>query len=197
MRSAECGVQTPNPKPRTPNPKPRATNHITAHLRETSVNTINSIDVLTGLTNALRSLLPTVTDADLQPTILISPTRIVPTGLGGFVGTQDDPKGEVVGRRLEGTVLLTVKGRNADALNQAVTDAIAALVGANRSTLLQRGILQISLNTISVQSGTTTGGAPAPPLERTLAFHLLYEFLKLPTESEELIQHIPINLEVG
>lgn len=161
------------------------------------MDTFNPLEVLTGLTNALRSLLPSVTDPTLQPTLLISPTRIVPTGLGGFIGIHDNPKGEIVGQRLEGTVFLTVKGQDTDELNQAVTDAIAALMGVNRQTLLQQGILQISLNDISVPSGTTTGGGTTNPLERTLSFHVLYEFLKLPEESEGLIQQIPINLEVG
>jgi hypothetical protein len=151
-----------------------------------------SLAALDGLTAALTSLLPPAADPTLQPALLIQPRRIVPAGIGGFVGVNDDPHGEILGRRLEATAVVTVKA-SGDALDGAVTAVSRALLAADRATLRGAGILRLALGEVGPKP-------PAPSqatAERDLSFDVLYEFLKLPEAGEGVIREIPIELDVA
>lgn len=150
------------------------------------MNTINN-EALNALTTVMKSLLP-----DTQPILMVTPARITPTGLGGFVGLNKDPHGEIIVRRLEATVVSTVKAESIDGLNDAVTTVTRALLGVYRGTLLGHGILHITLDEIGPQSDGESNGTVA----RDLAFKVLYEFLKRPDASEDIIQQISINLDI-
>jgi hypothetical protein len=65
-------------------------------------------EALAGLTAAIESLLETVVDPPVQLSLLVTPTHISPTGLGGFVGINEDPQGGILGRRLQATALVSV-----------------------------------------------------------------------------------------
>jgi hypothetical protein len=151
-----------------------------------------SLAALDGLTAALTSLLPPAADPALQPALLVQPRRLVPAGIGGFVGVNDDPHGEILGRRLEATAVVTVKA-SGDALDGAVAAVSRALLAADRAALRGAGILRLALGEV--------GPKPAAPgqatAERDLAFDVLYEFLKLPEADEGVIQEIPIELDVA
>ena len=62
-----------------------------------------------GLAAAIESLLPDEADPDVRPTVIVSPRKIAPTGVGGFVGLNEEPEGEIYGRRVEANVFVTVK----------------------------------------------------------------------------------------
>lgn len=153
-----------------------------------------SSEALAGLTAAVEALLPEIADPSVQLTLLLTPTRVTPTGLGGFVGTSEDPHhGDVLGRRLEAVALVTVRAKEIVPLNGAVTAVTRAILGTDRATLLEQGILRVTLDDIGAQ--TASGSASTRIVERGLRFEILYEFLKRPSEAEDIILQIPVNLD--
>jgi hypothetical protein len=148
-------------------------------------------EALGGLTAALQLLLPDEPDPDLQPTLFVSPRRIAPTGVGGFVGLNEDPAGEIYGRRVEADVLVTVRADNADELPAAVTTVTRALVTPDRSTLAAEGIQRIVLEDMGPPA--TIGGTAL----RELSFAVFYEFLRLPTVADGTIETVPLDLDAS
>jgi hypothetical protein len=144
-----------------------------------------------GLAAAIESLLPDEPDPDVRPTVLVSPRKIAPTGLGGFVGLNEEPEGEIYGRRVEAKVFVTVKADTAGDLPAAVTAVTRALLTPDRSTLSGEGIQRILLEDMAAPG--TAGGVTF----RDLRFAVLYEFLRLPTAPEGVIQTIPLDFDVS
>jgi hypothetical protein len=150
-------------------------------------------EALAGLNAAIGSLLE---DAVAPPTrlgSLVTSTQLTPTGLGGFVGANEVPAGEIFGRRLRATVLVTVSANDTDALNEAVVAVTGACLGTDRASLLEKGILRISLDDVGLQAA----GAEDTTVERALTFDVLYEFLQGPEEAEGVIAEVPINLDTS
>ena len=146
-------------------------------------------EAIAGLNAAIEALLEDVAAPPVKIRSLVTTTRIAPTGLGGFVGANEVPAGEILGRRLQTTVLVTVSADDVDSLDEAVVAVIAACLGKNRGT----GVLRIALDDVGPQ---ITGEEDAT-VERALTFDLLYEFLKRPEESEGVILEVLINLDTS
>ena len=144
-----------------------------------------------GLAAAIESLLPDEPDPDLRPTVLVSPRKIAPTGFGGFVGLNEEPEGEIYGRRVEANVFVTVKADTMAELPAAVTGVTRALLTPDRATLAGEGIQRILLEDMA------TAGAAGGIAFRDLRFAVLYEFLRLPTSPEGVIQTIPLDFDVS
>ena len=150
-------------------------------------------EALSGLNAAIESLLEDVAAPSIQLGPMVTSAHIAPTGLGGFVGANEVPQGEIFGRRLQATVLVTVSANDADALNEAVVAVTGACLGADRALLLEKGILRITLDDVGPQAT----GVEDTTLERALTFDVLYEFLKRPEEAEDVIVEVPINLDTN
>ena len=155
-----------------------------------SVSTIADAAV-GGLAAAIESLLPDVADPDVRPTVIVSPRKITPTGVGGFVGLNEEPEGEIYGRRVEANVFVTARADDADDLPAAVTAVTRALLTPDRSTLAAEGIQRILLEDLAAPG--SAGGVAF----RDLRFAVLYEFLRLPTAPEGVIQTVPLDLDVS
>jgi hypothetical protein len=149
-----------------------------------------SIEALNSLNTAVQSLLPTVADPAQQPQVAIQPQSITPTGLGGFVGMNDAPIGEIHGRRIDALVVIGVKA-TADSLNAQVAAVTNAFLAADRATLLGQGFQRVAFDKL---------GDPivlsASLLQRPVSFRVLFEFLKKPTDPEGVIQQIPLNIQL-
>jgi hypothetical protein len=154
-----------------------------------------SSEALEGLNAAVASLLPDVSDLSVQLIPSVAPTHIKPTGFGGFVGINEDPKGEIIGRRLDATALVTARADNTTVLNDAVTRVSHAFLGADRATLLEEGFLRVVLDDMGPQTVSDSGSSSV--VERDLTFKVLYEFLKRPEEPEDVILEIPTNLDTA
>lgn len=150
-----------------------------------------AVEALQGLTAAVASLLPPPGDPSLAPVVSLGSVRIGPLGVGGFVGINDDPAGEIVGRRVEAAVLLGVKAASEDEMPAAVGAVASALLAADRASLRQLGILKLSLDGVAQPAG-----AAAQAAARDLSVSILYEFLKPPTAPEGTIAKVPLELEV-
>lgn len=152
---------------------------------------------LAALDDVLKLFIPAPADPALKPLLLVTPLRVAPTGLGGYVGLNHEPEGDIIGRRVAARVSITVRGNDAVELNNSVSAVTGALIGAERATLLERGILQIALDTISAKPVDADGAGASNTAERELWFTVLYEFLMKPEAGEGIIREIPIELEVG
>jgi hypothetical protein len=149
-----------------------------------------SLEALAELRAAIQSLLPPAADPNLKPLITVQPMAISPAGLGGFVGINDDPVGEIIGRRVDATVLIDVKAA-ADGIDAAVAGVTTALLAADRGTLIGLGILRIALDTLGEQAA-----AAASVVQQQVGFRVLYEYLKTPSEPEGIIREIPLNIQL-
>ena len=152
-------------------------------------------EALDDLNVSIEVLLADLADPNVQTILMVNPVRIMPTGVGGFVSLNEDPSGEIFGRRVEATVVVTVRVQSVDALNDAVMTVTRALVGAERKNLLQHGIFNITLGEVKPRS--IRGSGASRIVEQDLIFDVLYEFLKVPEEPEEIIEEIPVNLDLG
>lgn len=151
-------------------------------------------EAFAGLTTALESLLPPSGDPALTPQLTVNPTKIRPTGLNGFVGTSEDPAGEIVGRYIEATALVEVKAASLDGLDGAVGAVTQALVGASPLDLRKAGIFRLRMAKLGDK---TPPPADDDPAVQSVSFDVAYEFLKEPDEGEGVISAIPLDLDLG
>lgn len=160
------------------------------------MDVLNS-QTIDGLNNALTSLLPPVAAPIQQLSLLINPARIAPIGVGGVVGLQREPFGEIVGRRLEARAAVAVRAANLSDLDTALAAVSGALMGAGRTTLAGLGIQRLTLDDIGPRPQESGPPGPSLPVERELVFSVHYEFLKAPEEAGGVIEQIPLDLEVS
>lgn len=152
-------------------------------------------EAITGLTTALSALLPVAPDPDMQSTLAVLPQRAMPTGIGGYVGLNVEPFGDILGRRLQARVDVTVRAEDLDGLGAAVAGVSRALIGAGVAELRGQGILRISLDETGESS--VTGQGANQIARRDLAFSVLYEHLRLPEAGEGVIEAVPLMIDAG
>lgn len=156
------------------------------------MDALNS-EALDGLTTALESLLPPTADPSLAPELSVAPTRFAPTGLNGFVGIHRDPDGEIIGRRVIANAIVGVKTKTLAALNGAVGEVAAAVVGAPRADLRRLGILEVGVAGVGPQV-PPQGSKPA---QQEVTFGVSYEYLKIPTAPSGVIGSVPLGLDLS
>lgn len=152
-----------------------------------------AVEALAQLTTAMTSLLPPPPGPGLQPSVLVTPVRIVPTGLGGLAGTSAAPLGDVLGRRVEAKVSVMVPAADDAGLDGAVAGVTQAVLAADRADLGLLGILQLSLDGLGPRPVRVSGGPPPAP-KREVEFAVLYEFLKPPVAGGDAITEIPVDV---
>ncbi len=164
-----------------------------ADRREFFVDAI-AVEAVASLTTALTSLLPAPpADPALAPSILVTPLRIMPTGLGGFAGLHPEPQGEVLGRRVSARVTVRVAAANDAALDGVVRQVTQAVMTTGRDELAQLGFLKLGI--LQLGERPTRPAGPPAPLRRDVDFDVLYEFLKLPEDTGGIIQAIPLDID--
>jgi hypothetical protein len=154
-----------------------------------------SAEASDSLSNIVQSLLPAVNDPVLPPLVTIFPTQVSLVGVGGFVGTNPDPVGDIVGRRVKARVVITAMAKDATSL-QSGAAAIARALVADVGGLEQAGILRSRLTDVGPGSEKPQGGG-ATQFQRDLTFEVTYEFLKLPVAAGDTIKQIPTDVQVG
>src|SRR5262245_2873963 len=152
-------------------------------------------EALTGLENALQSLLPAPADPALVPDLRVNPTRFGPSGLNGFVGIHHDPDGEIVGRRVQASAIVGVKTKTLADLGGAVTGVTTAVIGAPRGDLRALGILDVGVGELGPQ--TAPGPGPSGVARQEVTFAVSYEFLKLPSAASGVIDSVPLDIDLS
>ncbi len=155
-----------------------------------------STEAINSLKAAVESFLPDISEPAVQIILTFYSLNLTPTGLGGFVGINENPHGGILGKRLEATVAITLRADSAEALDTAANAVTVSLVGADRVALMKEGILRLNLDEVAPQINGMGGGANSF-IEQALKFKVLYEFLQLPQEAGDIIQQIPITVDVS
>jgi hypothetical protein len=155
-----------------------------------------SSEAIASLKTTLTDLLSSVTNADVQRQITVLPVHIHPIGLGGFLSVHTEPIGVIEGRHLEAIALINLQSQNVIALNEIASTISTTLIGQTRADLLSQGLLSLKLESPGSLLQTRLSETEEI-LQKELTFRVLYEFRKLPVESEGVILEVPINLNVG
>ncbi len=147
-------------------------------------------EAIDDLSVSLQVLLPDP-PGGVTRTVTVSPRRITPTGLGGYIGYDDERTGDITGRRIRAAVAIHSESNNLNNLRAAVNAVTLAVLGAERSQLAELGFL-------TVEGGDTVYG-PGRGNTRIaeMTFDILYEYLRRPDASEEVISEIPLHVELG
>lgn len=151
-------------------------------------------DTVQALSAVIAGLLPAQPDPALAPDIRVNPTRTHPAGIGGFVGLQPQPFGEIHARRMQAQVVILVKAGDLAALSPSEAAITNALVGANPTLLRGQGVHRITrnMNVGQLYRGAEDGLAVA--VGKDIGFDIDFEFRRLPQESEGVISTIPLDL---
>ncbi len=145
-----------------------------------------SSEAIASLNTTINALFAGIAPA---PVIDITPLKIYPTGLGGYIAPHIDPIGDRLGRRIDAQVRVLVNGDSPGALLVTSNAVQQAALARTRAELAQRNILRV---------GAETDFPPTTQANtRLLGFRFLYEFIKVPQEAGDIIQEIPINLSVS
>jgi hypothetical protein len=149
-------------------------------------------EALDKLVVTLQSLLPPIIDPVLPATVQVVPVRISFIGVGGVIGISQNPAGEIQGRRVEATVVVTAAAKDTNSLGTAVTD-IARAFTTDPVGLRESGIERLVLAALGSAPAPASGGAT---VQRELTFDIIYEYLKFPSADEGQIKEVPIDLQV-
>jgi hypothetical protein len=155
-----------------------------------------AILAVNSLRTFVQSLVGAVIIPSLQTTVIVTPVRITPTGLGGFVDLNIDPIGDIVGRRVDAIVTVLAEMPTAAALTEASSAIIQALLTAGRKTLVEGGIQRLVFADAKPTTSQTKPDGTVVAI-REIRFEVLFEFLKRPEDPEDVISAIPLNLTVS
>jgi hypothetical protein len=150
-------------------------------------------EALVALDTALSGLLPSPADASLKPALTVLPVRCLATGLGGYIGINIDPIGQLGGCRLEALAIVTVKAPALADLNGALSDSTRAIVAADQKDLRKSGVQEISLDSL----GPTPAQDAVAPFQREVTFRIKFEYLKKPEAGEGVIKVVEQHVSVG
>jgi len=122
--------------------------------------------------------------------VLVTPVKVSPVGLGGFVSHNAEPPGDVEGARVDASVRVTVQSNSMGGLNTAATIVTRSLISLGEAERREAGLLRIGLDPPGSNIRSLTGNN----MQQDVHFRLLYEFIRVPEEGGGIIQEIPIHL---
>jgi hypothetical protein len=153
-------------------------------------------EALSGMSAAVASLFPPPEREELATGLVVSAARITPTGVGGYVAPSASPVGDVLGRRVTADLRLIVRADTGPELEAAMNGLTTALLGAERRTLLEKGIQKLSLAGLGQR--VIPGGEEESALATwDVGVAVVYEHLKTPEEPAGVIESIPMAIEAG
>lgn len=150
-------------------------------------------EAIQALNTALSGLLPPVAGPQFTPDVLINPVKSHPAGIGGYVGLNSDPVGEVHARRLQAQVVVRIKADSLATLSGTESAVTNALVGANQTLLRTQGIYRITRDTDFGQVLAAADGLEVAA-GKDIRFDVDFEYRRLPTQAEGVIDSVPLDL---
>jgi len=150
---------------------------------------------ISGLSAVVAELLPPAPVAGLPHTIRVVPVRVAPTGLGGFVSLNRSPAGEILGRRLDARVVVTVRVTDSADLQPAVDEVATAVVARDFGAARGAGLLRIGFEEFGPRASSGQGAGEVHRMD--VEFLALFEHLRLPADGEDTIERVPLLFEVG
>lgn len=134
---------------------------------------------LAALNSLVAGMMPTAVPSGLDRHVRIWPQKILPTGLGSYIGLQAEPQASLFGRRVQATVQVQVDGgQDADALTH-LGQVAQAMMTQDRADLRAKGIYLLHNTSLA---------------SRAAQFECLYEFVPKPTLGEGDIRDLDLQL---
>ena len=155
---------------------------------------VSVTEAVAALDAAIQGLLPGAPDPALAPEVRINPLTSHLAGVGGVLGLNREPPGEIMARRLSAHVVVRVKAGDLAGLAAAEARVTNALVGADANGLRAQGIFRLARDhslpdlVLSAADGLPSGAG------KDIRFQVLYEFRKLPDEPSGVIDALPLDL---
>ncbi len=140
---------------------------------------------LAALGTAVNGLPWPAAPAGLTRQLNLSPSRIRPRGLGGYVGEHPDPRGPIRARLLDAILELRVSGGSEAAAGDYLRGLTRALLTQHHTDLRAQGIERLSRR-------DEPGADP-----RRAHFDLRFEYRHLPTASEGLIETLDLGIDTN
>lgn len=150
-------------------------------------------EAVQALNSAVVGLLPPASGPQFTPEVLVNPVKSHPAGIGGYIGLNSDPVGEVHARRLKAQVVVRIKADSLAALGSTESAITNALVGANQALLRTQGIYRITRDTGFGQVLAAADGLDVAA-GKDIRFDVDFEYRRLPTQAESVIDSVPLDL---
>jgi hypothetical protein len=138
---------------------------------------------LSALDTTVAGLLPAEAPG-LNRQVRVLPLNIRPAGVGGYIGTHPDPRGNIFARRMQALVEVSISGGQDAAASAYLGEVARSLLAQDRAELRRKGIQRLRLKS-------------EPLAPRSAQFELSYEYLHLPTSSEGVIDSLDLNLDLN
>jgi len=154
--------------------------------------TVQAINNMAGI---LQTFLPPAVP-NVGQNLVVIPTKVKPTGLGGYIGVNETPTAPLHGRHIKAvTEVSLVSSNGIGPLQQSTTNVTRQLLSQDRSTLRTNGIFKIDLDALSDISTSGTGNNTRD--SRSIRFNLEFEFIPLPVAPQGVIDTLEYNLELA
>lgn len=144
---------------------------------------------------SLGVLIPEINDPDIELIWNVHPRKFLTAGIGGFVGIGSEANSELFGCRIDAQILVFIEAGGRSELNQAASIVMKSLLGAKRKDTVELGIQKIWLK----ENGNVAekGSGNNLTVSQTLTFEILYEYVVHPDASDEVIETISQNIQIG
>lgn len=146
---------------------------------------------LSALNNTFQQYFTGVSAVDQIIDVSLLPKKTISPGIGAYIGSHDDPVGEITALRMDTLASVRVEAGNAD-ISSLVEGVTAAIMGVERAELQNDGIYRLKIDELEpVQENAGNRSS------RVINFSLLYEYLSLPTESEFQISDVLLDMDLN
>ncbi|MBE9141366.1 hypothetical protein IQ254_29945 [Nodosilinea sp. LEGE 07088] len=153
-------------------------------------------EILASLQVVLNQVLPDDLDSSIAIASTLLPISVKPAGIGSFIAPSANPVGDIRGYYMEADAQIRVSTTDTLAsLDAALARLMAAFSGLTRRRYVELGILRLGAVQIDPEIRQSGQGNNAI-LEQKVTFRIVYEFLKIPEETEGIIQTVPLNIEL-
>ena len=146
-----------------------------------------NVEAIASLRSTVTSFLPPVPNPNHAYLVSISEANVKPACIGGFIGIHPDPEGELQGRRVDASLIITASAPNAAQLLEDYAAVVDSLLALGQGELRAQGILKMSMTGPGEQLDQDTS-------TRDLQLKIVFEYLKTPESAEETIDTIPLNV---
>jgi hypothetical protein len=128
------------------------------------------------------------------PQVFVLASKSGLSGIGGFVGLQDDPQSEIYSRKLDAEVAVRIFADTAAGLMAAEEQATRDMIGADTTFLRQSGFLAINRKSDAEPPMLASADGIPAPVGRDLKFSVQFEHRPQPTDAEGVMGAIPLDI---
>lgn len=155
-----------------------------SELNETAVSELN---------NTLQAMVNDGLDGGVNSSILLLPKKIKPAGIGGIVGVQAEPFGDILGVWISATAQVSIQSNNVSQLFQSISQLSSHMQSLDRKELIELGIQKLSIASI----GDLVTGSNPNNNRREINFDVIYQYEQAPSESQQQITEVVLEPDLG